>query len=330
MTKPANYLDAAIVSVADMEQSRNFYRDTIGLQELDRTNGSGSALAAYWGCSPDVEVTSCLLGLPEVSVGRVLLVDFAGADKTPLRRDGEGMIRGHWNLNFYVDDIFDMSRRLSAAGFHFWTEPVRHELSARTGAPIEVIFEAPDGVVINLVQPTQSQGSFVNEVYEQWKAQPSSPTGFSPVATTAQCVRDMEASIRFYRDALGHRIVIDEVLGSPEANRFLRRPPEGRSRTVFLSSGHVFGKVALNQPQNFPVVERVDQARAPAVGYLAQRFRTRNLEAAVDAAYSCGARTLARSVTGHLPGAVGRPAHLLTNPGSGALVELIEAEDGSD
>jgi hypothetical protein len=78
------------------------------------------------------------------------------------------------------------------------------------------------------------------------------------------------------------KVVLDETLGRAETNRFLARPADARTHTVFVAGSHFYGKIALNEPQNFFVPERVALAHAPRVGYLAQGFRVDDLDAAAQ------------------------------------------------
>jgi catechol 2,3-dioxygenase-like lactoylglutathione lyase family enzyme len=107
-------------------------------------------------------------------------------------------------------------------------------------------------------------------------------TGFTPVATSAHCVTDVAAAVAFYSQVLGMKVVLDETLGRAETNRFLARPADARTHTVFVAGSHFYGKIALNEPQNFFVPERVALAHAPRVGYLAQGFRVDDLDAAAQ------------------------------------------------
>ena len=102
---------------------------------------------------------------------------------------------------------------LSAAGYEFWSDPVEYEISAETGSPIEVIFEAPDGVAINLVQPQGDETTFVGRIRAQADAFGRTRTGFTPVATTGHCVHSMDQASPFYSTLLDLEIVMDERLG---------------------------------------------------------------------------------------------------------------------
>jgi catechol 2,3-dioxygenase-like lactoylglutathione lyase family enzyme len=145
----------------------------------------------------------------------------------------------------------------------------------------EVLLEGPDGVAVNLVQPLGGPDTFTGRIRAQVERHGMTRTGFTPICTTAHCLYDMSASVSFYRDVLGMRVVLDEVLGKPETNYFLARPPNARAHTVFVAGDHFFGKVALNQPLNYEVAERLPQAHAPNVGYLAQGFAVPDLGEAV-------------------------------------------------
>jgi catechol 2,3-dioxygenase-like lactoylglutathione lyase family enzyme len=318
-------LGFALVSVASLETSLAFYRDRIGLRaspivELEgfepgfvATGVAGAKLAA------PARLAMC--DEPGTPVGRVLLVEYGGARGPRVRRPGERTTRGLWNLNFYVDDIRATSRQLLAEGFEFWSEPVEYQVGVKAGTATEVVFEAPDGVAINLVQPLGGPDTFTGRVRAEVQQHGKTRTGFTPVATTAHCVRDLARASAFYRDVLGMRVVLDEILGKPETNHFLARPPDARTHTMFMAGSHFYGKVALNEPQNYAVPERVEEARAPRTGYLAQGFVVPDL-GRIEADWR-GA-PLRRMLLRGVPGLPDSRALQLHVPGSGALALLVQ------
>jgi len=259
---------------------------------------------------------------PDTPVGRVLLVEYAGDRSRTVRQPGDRTTRGYWNLNFYVDDIRATTRELRAEGFEFWADPRSHRVGDAAGIATEVVFEGPDGVAVNLVQPEGGPDTFTGRVLAEVRRHGKTRTGFTPVATSAHCVRDIERAMAFYRDVLGMHVVIDEVLGKPETNEYLARPADARSRTVFLAGTHFYGKIALNQPLNYAVPERVDEQFAPRVGYLAQGFAVPSVDAAERACRDLPSRRVSMS---GIPGIPGGDALQVRVPGSGALALLVAA-----
>lgn len=319
-------LSFALVSVTSLEDSLAFYRDRIGLQaspvvELPAFEpGFIAAGAAPGPSSAPARVAIC--GEPGLPVGRVLLVEYAGARDRTVRQPGDRTTRGLWNLNFYVDDIRATTRQLRAEGFEFWSDPVQYEVGKAAGTAIEVVFEGPDGVAINLVQPEGGPDSFTGRVRAEVLLHGKTRTGFTPVATTAHCVRDLARASAFYRSVLGMQVVLDEILGKPETNHFLARPLDAQTHTMFMAGTHFYGKVALNEPRNYAVPERVDEARAPRIGYLAQGFLVPDL-GRIESEWrgEAARRMLLRGV----PGLPDSRALQLRIPGSGALALLVQA-----
>ena len=313
-------LDFALVSVESLEASLAFYRDRIGLSAAPIT--SLASCAAGFDEGPGRPARVALCGEPGTPAGRILLVEFAGPRTIRVRLPGDRTTRGLWNLNFYVNDIRRVSQELSAAGFEFWSEPVTYPVGVTAGTATEVVFEGPDGVAINLVEPQGGPETFTGRVRAAVAEHGKTRTGFTPVATTGHCVRDLAAACGFYRDVLGMQVVLDETLGRPETNHFLARPRDARTHTMFFAGTHFFGKVALNEPQNFVVPERVDRARAPAVGYLAQGFAVPSLLRATE---TLTGATMRRIEMRGIPGLPDGPMLQVSIPGSGALALLREA-----
>jgi catechol 2,3-dioxygenase-like lactoylglutathione lyase family enzyme len=313
-------LSFALVSVASLEASLAFYRDRIGLvaSEIAALPALDAGFAAGPGCAARV----ALCGEPGTTAGRILLVEYAAPARERVRLSGDRTTRGLWNLNFYVDDIRAVSRDLRAEGFEFWSDPVTYRVGEAAGIATEVVFEAPDAVAINLVEPAGGPETFTGRVRAEVARHGKTRTGFTPVATTAHCVHDLAAAGAFYRDVLGMQVVLDEILGKPETNHFLARPADARTHTMFFAGAHFFGKVALNEPQNFAVPERVARARAPAIGYLAQGFVVPSLARAESRLDPAGFRRLHWA---GLPGLPDGPVLQVTIPGSGALALLMEA-----
>lgn len=313
-------LSFALIGARSIDASVGFYRDVIGFDVLAR----GPAAAPFvqlLGLPAGTAVDTCLMGACGLDIGQVLLYAPDLPGREPARRAGERTTRGLWNINFYVDDIVAVAKELSAR-YEFWSEPRRYLVSPESGEAIEVVFEAPDGVAVNLVQPLGDARTFIGRVRIAAEAFGRTRCGFTPIATTAHCVASLAAARRFYTAMLGVTTVLDAELGRPETNEFLARPADARAHTVFLAGNHFFGKLSLNEPLNFDVPERVI-SRADAIGYVAQGFRVPNLDRAMGAALAAGGMTAGEGRM-EMPGFEGGKAVLLRAPGSGALACLVE------
>ena len=312
-------LSFALVGTRSLDAALGFYRDVIGLAVA--AQGEASLQVAADDATPR-PARLALLHEPGTPVGRVLLAEFA----TPgafVRQPGDRTSRGFWNLNFYVDDIDASTAQLRARGFEFWSDPETYVVGTAAGVAREVVFETADSVAINLVEPRGDASTFTGRVRAEVARHGKTPRGFTPVATTAHCVRDVAAASAFYRDVLGMQVVLDETLGRPETNRFLARPADARTHTVFMAGAHFYGKIALNEPQNFFVPERVAAQHAPNAGYLAQGFVVDDLPAMQSRLGLLGVACELRPFP-TLGGSFGAQCLQLRIPGSGAYALLVD------
>ena len=326
MTSP---LAIAVLGVSSLEKALGFYRDVIGLAATAETSWTGAAFEALWNLPPGSAARAVMLSAPWTpgagpKVGRVLLLEFNARDRKQIAQPGDRTYRAFWNLNFYVDDIRATTVALKAKGYNFWSDPVGYEVSAKAGAPVEVLFDGPDGLAINLVELTGDASSTVGRLRAEVEPLGKSPTGFTQVSTTSHSIADHAKALAFYTGVLGMRVVIDDVLSKPETNHFLNRPRDARTRATFVAGDHPFGKVALSYPENYTAPDRVALAVAPNNGYLAQGFAVPSLKTALATGDSLNAVRFSGPLAIDLPGVGPTTAAIVRNPGSGGLMFLFE------
>jgi catechol 2,3-dioxygenase-like lactoylglutathione lyase family enzyme len=317
-------LAAAVIGVERLEASLGFYRDVVGLEPTAERELRGEAFCAHWQLPAGTSARAVVLGMPGVAVGRVVLIEFAAAWRRRVRQAGEFTLRGLWNLNFYVADIRRTCTELAAAGFMLWSDPVEYEVDASSGSPIEALFDGPDGVAINLVEPRGGSDTVIGRVRLEVERYGRTRTGWTAVATTSHSVCDADAARTFYAQVFGSRVLMDVILEKPATNGFLRRPRDARTRAVFLAGEHFFGKVALSQNLNYPVPDHVADARPPHIGYLAQSFALPDVDAAFARALASGAEPFSAPLEVDAWGdGQTRRAAVLRSPGSGALIQVV-------
>ena len=321
--KTASALGISFIGVADMERSLGFYRDVIGLNVTEPRAWSGESLAAQWQSPLDMEAEAILATYPGSRVGRVMLVRFHADSRREVRAEGETRWIGLGNLNFYNNHIHETARRLSEAGYRFWSEPTTYEMNKAVGSPTEVVFEAPDSVPVNLVQLVRGTKTQTGEMAAFLDSHGMTPTGFTQVVTSAHYVRDMDAAVRFHRRVLGMEPLIDAILDRPEQNNFLNLPPGARTHVVFVK-GHMFGKVALCAPLNYECVDLTGRAEAPNIGYLAMGFEVPDIDDAITRARSLGTEIAAEPREIDLPHLGRLRGAVVRAPGSGARYHLYE------
>jgi catechol 2,3-dioxygenase-like lactoylglutathione lyase family enzyme len=328
-------LALAVVSALDLEASTRFYADVIGLDASPEWRWSGPAFERLWGLPAGAAARGRLLAAGASPVGRILLLEFderslpAGTSREPIHLRADAQQFGLANLNFYDADIRATTARLKAAGYTFWSEPTQHSLTAGVGNPIEVVFDGPDGIAVNLVELASTDpATRVGQMRAYVERHGRTRTGFTPVVTTSHVVRSMPAARAFYERVLRMGALIDEVMSADRVNVFLRLPAGARTHITFMQGNHMFGKIALGEPLNYAdaCVDLRPRARAPNFGYLAQGFELGApgaFDQALQACRELGVEFVAGPEPAELPGLGRRLQAMVRNPGSGALQWLL-------
>ena len=319
-------LSIAVVSCESLEASLAFYCDRIGFDAGDLTTWRGPDFEALWVLPGGADARACLLSVNDSVVGRILLVEFHAAHRQRIQQTPNSQVFGLANLNFYVRDAAVTVQTLAREGYTFWTAATQHSLTAGVGNPVEVIFDGPDGVAINLVQLASSDpATRVGQMRAYVERIGYTRTGFTPVVTTSHVCRSMAKARSFYEQVLRMGALIDEELSAERVNDFLRLPRDGRTHITFMQGNHMFGKLALSEPLNYAesCVDLQPRAHAPNIGYLAQAFEVNDLGGARDACARLGAEVVVARRSATLPGLGLRESFMVRNPGSGALQWLI-------
>lgn len=324
----------AVISCERLESSLDFYCDRIGLDAGRVFDWRGAQFERLWSLPPGARARACMLGVGvgDGAVGRILLLDFDAASlpprlaREPIQRDAHSRVIGLANLNFYARDLRASVRQFAAQGHAVWSDPTQHSLDERVGNPIEVIFDGPDHVAINLVELTsRDPATRIGQMRAYVEQHGYTSEGFTPVVTTSHVVRSLDAARSFYERVLGMGVLIDDELRAPHVNAFLRLPSDGVTHIQFMQGGHMFGKIALSEPRNY--LERCEdlrpRARAPNIGYLAQAFEVDDLDAAARKCATLGVEAAGERAVMDIPGLGPREQLLVRNPGSGALQWLL-------
>jgi catechol 2,3-dioxygenase-like lactoylglutathione lyase family enzyme len=327
-------LAAAVLSCEVLERTRDFYCERIGFDAGPVVVWSDPSLAVLTAAPVPAAARACMLTASGCPVGRILLLEFVDAAGSPIageRVHPESHPRafGLSNLNFYAADIRVSSRDFRAAGFDFWTEPTQHALTATVGAPIEALFDGPDGVAINLVELASADpATRIGQMRAFVERHGRTRAGFTPVVTTSHVVRSMPKARAFCERVLKMGVLIDEELARPESNAFLRLPADARTHITFMQGNHMFGKLALSEPLNYVerCIDLTPRAHAPNHGYLAQVFEVPDIGAAYWACRDVGVPWLTTPTTLDIPGFGRRRGLAVRNPGSGALQWLVSRD----
>ena len=319
-------LAAAVLGVESLKKTQRFYTQVIGLEVLESGTemDSSTGFHRHWGVEDGMPIDWAVLSGGPDPVGRILLLQFHASNRRHIRGADVARGTGLFNLNFYTDDIRSVSETLRAEGYEFWSDPVQDQFGPDVGEPIEVVFEGPDGVPINLVElATKDPATRIGQMRAFVDHYGRTSTGFTPVVTTSHGVVDRSAAIRFYQDVTKMAPLIDETLGSPDSNRFLRLAPDARTHVTFMQGNHMFGKVVLAEPLNYTCASLTERAVPPNIGYIAQSFQVDDLDAAAWQCAECGADVYSAMEETLVPGFGTCASMIVRNPGSGALQQLF-------
>jgi catechol 2,3-dioxygenase-like lactoylglutathione lyase family enzyme len=322
---PFTAVSAVIISVENLEKSLAFYAGTLGLEVAESCTLHGTAFEHYWHLPPGTQARCAVLGYGADPVGRVQLLEFDTTKRKQIRKPGIKRATGLFNLNIYSSDVKRDYATLKAQGYEFWSEPNHLNFGPAVGEALEFAFEGPDGVVINLVEClTHDPQTMIGHLYHFMRDYGRTPTGFTPVATTAHTVMDTQKALDFYYGPLGMKLFAESEIASEATNRAMGIPANARTRSVIIQGNHEYGKIALAQPLNYDVPNLVPDAVAPNIGYLAQSFQVADLFATSAACSALGADVFTAPVEVDLPGCGKCRAAIVRNPGSGALQELFQ------
>ncbi len=147
MINSVNVLDHLSVTVSDMDRSLAFYRDLLGLKEVERHRLEGETISKMTG-KKDVVMQVVRLAAPETPGMLIDLQQYLhpkGGVSTAKLGDA-----AHSHFCFGVPDVIRAYEDLSAKGVVFLSEPVSFDLG---WAIVHVVFfQDPDGYTLELVQ----------------------------------------------------------------------------------------------------------------------------------------------------------------------------------
>ena len=312
---PGAPVSVVVIGVENLDASLKFYAGTLGLNIAKTWTWQGPDFERYW-------------KLPAGSKARCAFLEH-GTDPVPNRK----LVRppnirratGLFNLNIYASDIKKDYERIKAQGFTFWSEPAHNKFGPVVGETLEASFDAPDGVVINLIQLlTEDPKTVIGRIVSFVSRYGRTPTGFTSVVTTAATVSDMEKALAFYYGPLHMSLFIESVLQGAETNRALSLPEHAQTRSVIIQGDHEYGKIALATPMNYEVPSLVPDAVPPNIGYLAQSFEVPDLDETARGAAAVGAEVFSGPMEIEQPGRGKCRTMIVRNPGSGFLQELFQ------
>ncbi|MCU0757710.1 MAG: VOC family protein [Steroidobacteraceae bacterium] len=150
---PVSPLVRAALTVSDLERSRDFYVNVLGLAEVFLDSSvEGGNMHALMGMPASTRTRICILKTPGTpAYGMVGLFELT--DPVPPRLDfqGEGSLVGELCLVFYCPDLDAVMREVQARRLVVVAPPLPLEVRGRIKQR-EMTFRGPDGEKINLIE----------------------------------------------------------------------------------------------------------------------------------------------------------------------------------
>jgi len=147
MLSLVNVLDHVSVTVSDMDRSLAFYRDMLGLKEVERHHLDGEGISKMAG-KETVVMDVVRLVAPDTEGIEIDLQQYL----VPEGKDSKAKLGdvGHSHICLGVANLAQAYEDLSRKGVRFVSEPVSFDLG---WAIVHVVFlEDPDGYVLELMQ----------------------------------------------------------------------------------------------------------------------------------------------------------------------------------
>lgn len=147
MISSINVLDHISVTVSEMERSLAFYRDLLGMEQIETHRLEGETISKMAG-KDDVIMEVVRLQAPETPGMLLDLQEYV----TPQGKVSNGKLGdvGHSHICFGVPDMAQAYQELKSEGVKFVSDPVSFDLG---WAVVHVVFfEDPDGYILELMQ----------------------------------------------------------------------------------------------------------------------------------------------------------------------------------
>ena len=142
----------AALLVADLERSRAFYTDLLGIAEVffegELSEGNTHVLL---GVPASTRLRAVILKAPGPAYGMVGLFELSTPTPAPVRRSSNAANVGDVTLVFYCDQLDPVYEALKQGG-HTIISPPLNLIIGDFVKQREMIFRDPDGVLINLIE----------------------------------------------------------------------------------------------------------------------------------------------------------------------------------
>ena len=151
--KAVSQMVRAALMVSDLDRSREFYTNVLGLTEV-YTEGSatGGNMHVLTGMPDTVTTRVCILKVPDApAYGMVGLFEVKNPAPPPLQRAGGGSNIGELCMVFYCEDLDAVARMTTDRGLSIVAGPVQLRVRGNVKQR-EMTIRGHDGEKINLIE----------------------------------------------------------------------------------------------------------------------------------------------------------------------------------
>ncbi len=172
---PVSPMVRAALTVSNLERSRRFYVEVLGLSEVFLDSAvEGGNMHALMGAPPSTTTRICILKTPDTpAYGMVGLFELSHPTPPRLEVDAHGSLVGELCLVFYCPDLDAVMRQVTALGLTVIAAPLALELRGRIKQR-EMTFRGPDGEKINLIEWDLARAA-AGDRPERWAGIPVQP-----------------------------------------------------------------------------------------------------------------------------------------------------------
>jgi len=168
----------AAVQVSDLDSSKAFYEEVLGLTEVYSEGAAeGGNMYALIGMPETTTIRFCILKQPEYSsYGMVGLFEASNPAPAKIEEPRQGSYIGELCMVFYCSNLDEIMRRLQAHSHSVLCEPLSLKLRGFVKQR-EMTLRGPDGEKINLIEwdPDLAAGKSSSQQVqkpEKWQGEP--------------------------------------------------------------------------------------------------------------------------------------------------------------
>ena len=221
-------IERILISVRDMNESLEFYRDWVGMKVVADQKLDQGAIQRLWDLTAGTEARAVFLKNDEQAT-MLELIEFQPNSGKAISEGATTWDYGLYDIAFQVRDLDKTYQDLINRGYTFLSPPVFY-------SPDWVPFDVKETILIG---PNEMPIAHI-EILTSPK--PELAGDYGMMVDSAQIVEDMDEAMRFYRDILGLRLEDDCNLPRGLVDEVLQLPPDTDVRIAF------FNKEGSNAP----------------------------------------------------------------------------------